>query len=440
MTGETDFARPWGERLRTWRETVMQWSREEFVEQVIACAFRLNEERGQDLGVRLVGKWESGEIKKPQAMYRRILAEMNAPLPVPQGGFGHVLPSQADSNSRHDDGVDRRGFFQVTAATGLAVGTAPLGDALQRLERAVSGGNKADEATVADLEAHTQALFDAEERQSSGELISAAAGHLDNITTLLSTAPAEQLAGRLTVQAGTAAALAGWLAFDQGAFQVADQYYRTAEGIAEQAADPMLMACLRTYRSYLCDAQGKPAESARWLTEAEAVLPRGQQATMHTWIAARQAETALALGETDSALRALDRAYLVQDFGHSDEIAPPWTKFFTPTRLDGMAVASYARANRGEMDTVAERLLGGVGSGDTKVEQIALADLAYSYLERGDVERGAQLAQQALTAITRSQTRVGYERLDVVTLALSPYRGSRTVADLQQQLEELHRV
>src|SRR5699024_9709521 len=155
---------------------------------------------------------------------------------------------------------------------------------------------------------------------------------------------------------------------------------------AEQADDPLLMACLRTYRSYLCDAEGKASESARWLREAEAALPRGQQATMHTWIAARQAETALALGETDSALRSLDRAFVVQDFGQSNEPALPWTAFFTPTRLDGMAVASYARANRGEMDTVAERLLGGVGSGETKVEQIALADLAYSYLERGDVE------------------------------------------------------
>src|SRR5699024_5947954 len=138
--------------------------------------------------------------------------------------------------------------------------------------------------------------------------------------------------GRLTVQAGTAAAFAGWLAFDQGAFQVAEQYYRTAEGLAEQPDDPLLMAWLRTYRSYLCDAEGKASESAPWLREAEAALPRGQQATMHTWIAARQAETALALGETDSALRSLDRAFVVQDFGQSNEPALPWTAFFTPTR------------------------------------------------------------------------------------------------------------
>src|SRR5699024_8513438 len=176
--------------------------------------------------------------------------------------FGHVLASQTGGDAQDDEGVDRRSFFQASAATGLAAGAAPLGDALHRLERAVSGGTKDDEATVTDLETHTRALFDAEERQSSGELIGAAAGHLDNITTLLGAAPGEHLAGRLTVQAGTAAAFAGWLAFDQGAFQVADQYYRTAEGLAEQADDPLLMACLRTYRSYLCDAEGKASESA----------------------------------------------------------------------------------------------------------------------------------------------------------------------------------
>lgn len=443
-TGGAEFTRPWGERLRSWRQSI-PWSQEELVEQIVAQAYRAKEDRGTELGVRLLRKWESGAIGSPQAVYLRLLAQLGAPLPMPapeERGSDLILPSSVGAGSSNDEHVERRDFLQLGSATALgATGIGGLGDALQRLERALAGGTKPDETLVAGLEQHTLALFDAEEHRPSSAVIQDTLSHLDNITGLLGQAEGERLTQRLTAQAGTAAALAGWLAFDLGDYDTAQRYYCTASDVASRANESLLLACVYTYRSYLSEARGRGRESEQWLSQAQPLLPRGQQATMHSWIAARQAEIAIALGEPDSALRALDRAYLVQEFAPADpDPAPPWTGFFTGNRLDGMAVAGYARANHpDEMDTVAQRMLGEIGSGETKVQQIALADLAYSYLERGEVERGAQLAQRALTAISESRTRVGYERLNVVTHALTPYRGSRTVADLEYQLNHLHR-
>jgi hypothetical protein len=83
MADDLSETRPWDERLRTWREDVKHWSRAEFRDEVVAAAYRLGENRGQQLDERLIGRWESGDVLRPQSVYRRILAHLDAPLPPP---------------------------------------------------------------------------------------------------------------------------------------------------------------------------------------------------------------------------------------------------------------------------------------------------------------------------------------------------------------------
>jgi ATP/maltotriose-dependent transcriptional regulator MalT len=273
------------------------------------------------------------------------------------------------------------------------------------------------------------------EENAPAQVVAGEAGaHLDAITNLLTTTDDAQLRTRLIEQAGTAAALTGWLAFDRGSRETARRYYAVAERAAGQAGHSPLAACIRTYHSYLAEAEGNPAEAARYLQESLDTLPRGRQPVMWAWLNARQGEEFAALGDRDNELRAFDRAYMAHDLGSAASEQPMWTRFFTATRLDGMAVAAYARLDHHDMEASAARLLGEVGDCRTKVEQIALANLAYAYLERGDVDRGAELAQRALTAINKSRTRVGYDRLAVVARALAPYGSSRTVAGLRNNL------
>lgn len=442
MDSTTDLARPWGERLRTWREQIKGWSRAEFIEEVTAAAFRLNEERGHDLTPRLVGRWESNEVKRPQGVYRRILAHMGAPLPAMSATRSAAsLPSKwpgAASLTSDDGDMRRRQFLTATGFVGVTA-AATATEPWQRLANALAGTNRPDAATVAMIEKQTQSLFDLEERMSAHQVVGEANDHLDRISAILYATENESLRNQLTSQAGASAALAGWLAYDQGAFDTAKHYYQVAEQAAHQAGDAPLMACVTTYRSYLADSLGNQQEGARLLRSAIEMLPPGGQPEMKAWLSAREAETAAILGQRDEALRAFDRAYTAQEFSRQAE-QPLWTKFFTPTRLDGMAIASYARLNHTEMEAAAQRLLQSIDTCSTKVEQIALADLSYGYLELGDIERGAEYGQSALNAIRRSNTRVGYDRLAIINRALMPYRNSRIAAGFHDQITETLRT
>lgn len=83
MNGDGDEAvLPWGERLRRWRSETRCWSQQELVDRIVQLAYATREDRGTRLDVRLVGKWESGQVRRPQAVYRR--------LPVRRGRGGWI--------------------------------------------------------------------------------------------------------------------------------------------------------------------------------------------------------------------------------------------------------------------------------------------------------------------------------------------------------------
>lgn len=444
MADGNDLTRPWGERLRWWREH-QNLSRAEFCQRLKSEANRETDSRYVNPDEKLLYTWESGKNKHgPQGVYCRALARMGAPLPS-TALFTPDLPSKYPAlttslvpTAGEDDDVDRRAFFRtakVTAAA-AAVGAGALTEPWQRLQSALAGHTKLDEHALEAIERDTRDLFDAEERMPAAQVVSNATAHLDRITALLGSTENETFKRRLTSHAGASAALAGWLAYDQGAFETAARYYDVAESAAIDANDAPLTACVGTYRSYLAAAHGSPLEASRFLREALNALPRGTQPAMLAWLSARQAEEHVALGALDDALRFFERAFVAQDFITNSNEQPLWTHFFTPTRLDGMAVAGYARINHPNMDSVADRLLTNVGECRTKVEAIAVADLAYAYLERGDIERGAELGQRSLDAIARSNTRVGYERLSVINHALSPYRNARAASDLRDRLSD----
>lgn len=71
----------WGAQLRAWREQAMRWSQQELVERIVQLAYRTNAERGTNLTVALLQKWENGTVKRPHYAYQRLLAELGAPVP-----------------------------------------------------------------------------------------------------------------------------------------------------------------------------------------------------------------------------------------------------------------------------------------------------------------------------------------------------------------------
>lgn len=72
---------PWGTRLRRWRDETQHWSQQDLVDNIVRLAFETSEDRGTRLDTRLVGRWETGAVSRPQAVYRRLLGRLGAPLP-----------------------------------------------------------------------------------------------------------------------------------------------------------------------------------------------------------------------------------------------------------------------------------------------------------------------------------------------------------------------
>ena len=78
-----DDCEPWGPGLRRWRDETKQWSQQDLVDHVVRLAFETKEDRGTRLDTRLVGRWETGAVSRPQPVYRRLLGKLGAPLPDP---------------------------------------------------------------------------------------------------------------------------------------------------------------------------------------------------------------------------------------------------------------------------------------------------------------------------------------------------------------------
>ncbi|MGH3924403.1 MAG: hypothetical protein ACRDTT_16335, partial [Pseudonocardiaceae bacterium] len=100
---------------------MQKWSRKEFCEQVEAMAYRTKEARGTKLDEKMVWRWESGRVRRPRSFYLRILAEMGAPLPLPDRSTIFSPPESLETaveiaaHTEEDEDVDRRGFLCGTA-------------------------------------------------------------------------------------------------------------------------------------------------------------------------------------------------------------------------------------------------------------------------------------------------------------------------------------
>ncbi len=203
MTSTDDGAsEPWGHRLRRWRGDTMNWSQEEFVEHVVRLAFERKEERGTSLDVRLVSRWESGQVKRPQGVYRRLLGQLGAPAPdAPISGRTQTEPRLPGScpveptalfvaSSMDDDfetgtgdpSVQRRDFLRAGSSLaisgllaavvggGTAGGTTP--DVVDELAQRLASLRKLDDALGG---ADTYRLY-AAEAELTGHLLREGAG------------------------------------------------------------------------------------------------------------------------------------------------------------------------------------------------------------------------------------------------------------------------
>jgi hypothetical protein len=248
-------------------------------------------------------------------------------------------------------------------------------------------------------------MFVAETQMPARRLYASLAAHLDHLTTVLPHAGPYRTP--LLVAAGETAALAGWLAFDMGDLATARRYYQAATRAGQEAGHPPVRALVLAYTSY---AVSDPLAAREMLRAAQERLRSPGSATARAWVSAREAEESAAIGDRESALRAVERAQTAFDYAQPDA-EQAWVRFFSRARLESMTVAAYARLDHPDLADVARNALSALRPDDTKTRAVILGDVAGAHATRGDYTAASAVAREALAVTLEAEATLGRQRL-----------------------------
>lgn len=409
-----------------------------------------------------VGRWETGQTE-PQPWLRPklarvlqvsldqldvLIAEGSCPAAADAAGIlcatpALHLPTPVDLGDRDGDlwllteapltvdEMKRRSALKLVALP-LAEAATSRVEPWARLHYVLQQPGRIDEATVTHLEYCTADLFRREEHTPSRDLVADLRGHLDRLLHLLPAAP-EAMRLRLLSTTGETMALAAWAAWDSKSPALAHKLSERALTAATEAGDRPLRACTLTYLSYMAEGDGDLASAQRLLDRAQEPLHSEASATTRSWVAARHAEVTAALADETDALRSLDHALVAYETARP-HLERPWTAFFTPSRLGSMAVAAYARLDHPALDHTADSVVRALPRAEVKTKGVVLADVATAAIQRGQYDRGADFARQAVGLTTTQEVSIGAQRLRALHDMIRGQRHIAVLADLDDLL------
>jgi len=400
--------RPWGERLRVWREDVKQWSRAELRDEVEATSYRLCENRGQKLDERLIARWEAGAVLRPQGVYRRLLAHMGAPLPSPVESISS--PSNVDLvvemwglranlqmlRTEMGDEMERR---LLLAQSGLAlVGLANpwLLDPVDRVVDSIDG-RRIGHGTVTDIESITAARRRMDDALGGGSLLSAVREDLRVSINLLTRASySAEVGRRLYSVTAEQARLASWLCFDTGRYALAQRYTQMALRAAHSAEDRQVGANVLGFAAFQAGARGDGVAAEAFsriaLAGGRGALTPAVEGAVHARLGMGRA----GLGDSPGAAASFDTAERLLTSSDPEE-EPDWIYWFKVGDLHGIIGVSYMVAN--EPGTAVEHLnqaVDGASEEFTRDRALWLGHTATAQVLNGNLEESLHTAEGAL--------------------------------------------
>lgn len=336
--GEARYqSRPWGERLKEWREEVKRWSRAELREQIEATSHRLREPRGDRIDTRLISRWESGAVASPQAVYQRLLAHLGAPLPgSSRQSPGVVGESEGD--------MDRRRFL-VNAGTVLAVAAVapegPYGD--RSVPQAVGTDH------VRGIREGLEQMYVQDQQVGGGLLAKRALALYYDSRQMLDQADYGDGVGReLMSVVSELAVCVGWLSFDAGDQGRARTLYEEAFLLADQAGNPLLalqaVEKMTLQSVYVADRghhRGPGREALRFAGRMTELARYQRSSRLHALIGGRQAIAHAVTGDRTGFHTAIAQAW--RDFeGAVDDLDhEAWLQFVTRAEITVQEAKGY---------------------------------------------------------------------------------------------------
>ena len=433
---------PWGPRLRRWRDETKRWSQQDLVDNVVQLAFKTNEERGTRLDTRLVGRWESGAVSRPQAVYRRLLGQLGAPLPTSAGcspvQVTDRLPGQCPADAPApsvasftfdeldtptEDGessVLRRDFLRAgsaLAASGLLAsvvgntGSAGPGVVEELTHRLVSLRKLDNTLGGAD----TYRLYAAEANVSAQLLADGA--HSEGVQRGLLAIHAEQWQQ------------AGWAAFDAGWHDLAKDHYLRSHAAATEAGDPGLAGNALAFHAYQLIALDRPARDISEKS-VQAAEQAGVDSGVRALLYSRAAWTFALDGDAAATARCLDHAeesVAQAQRGQTPDYAA-WIDENEVAIMTGRCWSELRRPLRAV--PVLETALANFSDAHARDKALYSSWLADSYIDAGEVEQAVEVVQSNLTVMGDVSSVRPRQRLAVVAARLAPHQDLPVVRDL----------
>lgn len=437
--------RPWGERLRAWREDVKRWSRAELRDEIEATSHRLGENRGQKLDERLIARWETGAVLRPQGVYRRILAQMGAPLPPRVEPLGS--PSNADlvemwgahANLRMlrtemGDEVERRLLLAQSGLGLVGLANPWLLDPVDRVSDSIDG-RRIGHGTVTDIASITAARQRMDDALGGGALLAAVREDVRVSINLLTRASYSADVGRRLYSATAAQArLASWLCFDTGRYALAQRYTQMGLRAAHSAEDRQVGAHVLGFAAVQAGARGDgvaaEAFSRTALAGGRGTLTPAVEAHLHAGLGMGRAR----LGDLPGAAASFDTADRLLSSSAPEE-EPDWMYWFDVGDLRGMMGQSYLLANQpGSAIAPFQQAVDSRGEEFIRDRVKLLSHLATAQALHGDVDESRHTAESAFDMLSGD---LGSER--VITLltefcAALRTHNTRDAADFAERL------
>ncbi|KWX01882.1 hypothetical protein LI90_2915 [Carbonactinospora thermoautotrophica] len=296
-----------------------------------AAINRAGEAAGDELrcDIRLVARWEAGEVQWPQGRYRRALEAVTG-MPCTALGFrphpprstrrGTVSPRSVgaftvESTRDLEDPVQRREFLAGALAMAAPTPLSP-GD-----------GKRAVNAYVEDAERTLTQLQDLERKFGAGYLVRLAEAQADELVRLLD---AGMDSPGLQSVAASAHTLAGLMQFDAGNQGRARYLYKEALYLAQLAGDRGLVARIAAAMSMQANNLQRPHEAVKLARFGAEHAPDGGRVA--ALLAVREARGWALLGAEREAEAALRRATDSYERAGAD---PAWVMFFNESELVG---------------------------------------------------------------------------------------------------------
>ncbi|MGH3564785.1 MAG: tetratricopeptide repeat protein [Pseudonocardia sp.] len=435
----------WGVLLREWRENTKRWSQQELVDHVVQLAYRTNAERGTNLNVGLLQKWENGTVRRPRFAYQRLLAELGAPA-LTQKSKGPSLDVMRSGNQSIDlrqlgtlEAIEEGGCVSVPVCTDtgeVVFVTIPRRLLLKfagisAVEASIPGGilPEISQATppldinpVAHFERMKDALVDSDNLFGPRRVIPVAKEQVAIIRGLRGGLKGADRRALLRLQAQYAELL-GWLYQDTGEFDASRHWVDRALEWADLAADTDLVAIIFMRKAQLA---GDMADRNDTADLAEVAIRMTPPRSRLSAIATTYSAHGYALMQDAAATeRAYDRVREALATFDSDS---PWGPWFDAAYVEAQRARSLAELGNYKQAIIAfESAISDLDKGYPRDRGVYAARAALFYAKSGEPERAAELGLQTLSVGTGTGSGRIMSQLANLADTLAGIKGSATV-------------